>query len=81
VPDSLLNNVDSVEIIFDKIGISELNSPLLSGQLSKLVTQFALIRQNIIKIDANVFDTLPRLELLVLYYNEIDDKVLNMGFV
>jgi Leucine-rich repeat (LRR) protein len=78
VPDSLMTNVVSVEIIFDKTGITQITSPFLPKKLSNLLRNFYIQGSNIEKIDANVFDGI-KLERLDLSGNNIGDSALNNG--
>lgn len=81
VPDSVIKDVVEVNIEFFATGITQLTNPILNSQLAKLVTDLTISENKISKIDAKVFDSLPKLEELTLLNNGIDDKVLNSGFV
>jgi hypothetical protein len=80
VPNSLIKKISQVQIFFSNIGITQLTNPFLSSQLSGLTQVFEITDRQISKIDANVFDNLPRLSTLGIAAN-IDDNTLNSGCV
>lgn len=81
VPDEVLKGLDSVYVVFSNTSISQIISPVLSPQLSVKVISLIVEGHTIKKIDAKVFDELPKLMELQLTNNRIDEKILNSGWL
>jgi hypothetical protein len=81
VPDLLLKDISSVQITFINTSISQIISPVMSEQLKNLVVKLEITKNKIGRIEKNVFDKLPNLKKLNLPETQLDDTLLNSGFV
>lgn len=79
VPDSILKNIDVVDIVFTSIGVTEITNPLISKQLAGLVEKLRMENHKISKIEAKSFDDLSNLTNLRFANNEIDGDILASG--
>jgi hypothetical protein len=79
VNESFVKNLTFVNMRFVNTGITQLINPLVNNQLVDKIRYFEMEQHTIRRIDAKVFDKMPKLERLIFVRDGINEDVLNNG--
>lgn len=77
--ESFVKNLTFVNMRFVNTGITQLINPLVNNQLVDKIRYFEMEQHTIRRIDAKVFDKMPKLERLIFVRDGINEDVLNNG--